>query len=201
MSTKKCYRFYAGMMGSQARFLNRMAAEGYRLVHTDKMSYEFETCAPGAYEYCVEYVGNQSSQHAGEYKRFLEDLGYRTFYKNINLNYSAGKVYYRPAAEKGGRIGTASSTLNKELLIVEKPRDGKPFELHSTYEDKIKYMKILQGPWLFTAAIFLILWLVLGIFRSGSPLLGVFALLMLIPVLLYQLEISRLKRESKTKEW
>lgn len=204
MPEKKCYRFYAGMLGSQARFLNRMAAEGYRLARTDRLSYEFGSCAPDAYEYCVEYIGNKSRQNAEEYKKFLEDMGYRTFYKNINLNYSAGKVYWRPWAEKGGRIGTSGTTMNKELLIVEKPKDGKPFELHSTYEDKLQYMKSLRSPCLFTAAFLLAFCLTELIFWQSSAafiLFGVFTLLALIPAAFCQREILRLKKEAETKEW
>ena len=47
--------------------------------------------------------------------------------KNINLNYSVGKVRWRPWAEIGGRIATNTTTFNRELLIVEKENDGKPF--------------------------------------------------------------------------
>lgn len=40
--SKKFYRFYGGLMGFQERWLNRMAAKGWRLIRTGKMSYEFE---------------------------------------------------------------------------------------------------------------------------------------------------------------
>lgn len=194
--SKKCYRFYAGLLRSQTRWLNRMAAQGYRLIRTGKTDYEFEPCKPNEYEYCVEYIGGKSYEHAKEYKHFLEDMGYRTFYKNINLNYSAGKVYLRPWAEKGSKIGTASTTLNKELLIVEKKNDGTPFELHTTYEDQLKYMKSLRKPWLVMLGIFLIFWLMWRFL-----VFGIFTLLFLIPVVLYQIEIIKLGKEAKTKEW
>ena len=197
---KKCYRFYAGLMGLQTRFLNRMASKGYRLVSTGRLSYEFEDCEPNSYEYCVEYIGEKTHQNAEEYKRFLEDMGYQVFYKNINLDYSAGRVYYRPWAEKGGRLGTAATTLNKELLLIEKPKDGKPFELHTTLEDKIKYAKSLQRPWLCFGAMFLIFLLIPG-FGPGYAVIGLFLLAGLIPAALYQLEILRIKREAKLKEW
>ena len=66
-------------------------------------------------------------------------MGYSVFYKNINLNYSVGKVRWRPWAEIGGRIATNTTTFNRELLIVEKENDGKPFELHTSYEDRANY--------------------------------------------------------------
>ena len=46
---------------------------------------------------------------------------YKVFYKNINLNYSIGKVRWRPFAGKYGRIATSPGNFNKELLIVEMP--------------------------------------------------------------------------------
>lgn len=39
---KKCYRYYGGMLVSQANWLNKMSKKGYRLVRTGKMLYEFE---------------------------------------------------------------------------------------------------------------------------------------------------------------
>lgn len=94
--TKKYKRFFGGALRSQARWLNKMSADGYRLVSTDISTYHFSTCTPDEYIYTVEYIGNKSQQNAEEYKHFLEDLGYRTFYKNINLSYSLGKIYARP---------------------------------------------------------------------------------------------------------
>lgn len=68
----------------------------------------------------MEFIGEKSCANAEDYRDFLEDLGYKVFYKNINLSYSIGKVRIRPWAEKGGRIATNSTTYNRELLIIEK---------------------------------------------------------------------------------
>lgn len=147
--SKKYYRYYGGLLGLQQKWLNKMAEKGYRLVRTTKAMYEFEPCAPGQYQYCVEFVGEKSKQSADDYVRFLEDCGYRVFYKNINLNYVVGKVRVRPWANQGGKIATNAPTYNRELLIVEKVSDGKPFELHTTYEDKQRDCKNRRKPWLF----------------------------------------------------
>ena len=127
--SKKCYRYYGGLLVSQANWLNKMAEKGYRLNRTGKMLYEFEECTPGQYQYCVEFIGQRSKESAADYARFLEDVGYRVFFKNINLNWNVGKVVVRPWAEQGGRLATNSTTFNRELLIVEKETDGKPFEI------------------------------------------------------------------------
>ena len=183
--SKKCYRFFGGALGAQEKWLNRMAAQGFRLVRTEKLLYEFEECGPGQYEYRVEFVGQKSRKDAEDYRQFLEDLGYRTFYKNINLSYTVGKVRWRPWAEPGGRIATNATTYDRELLIVEKEADGKPFELHTTYEDQIACAGVLRGPWLvFPHVVF---WVLAALFA--------------LPALYYQVQIWRLRREAKTKEW
>lgn len=183
----KKYRFFGGLMKSQEKWLNKMSARGYRLSRTEKLLYEFESCAPDEFVYCVEYIGDKSRENAEDYRMFLEDMGYRVFYKNINLDYSEGKVYYRPWAEKGGRVATSTTTHNRELLIVEKKNDGKPFELHTEPEDKALYYRRLQTPWLFTFLVFGILGIVLR-----SVVCGVFAAAALAGVILYQVKISGL---------
>jgi len=46
------------------------------------------------------------------------------------------EVRLRPWAEMGGCIATNATTFNRELLIVEKSNDGKPFELHTSYAEE-----------------------------------------------------------------
>lgn len=193
---KKCFRFFGGLIASQEKWLNKMAAEGFRLVSVSKLRYEFEPCAQGQYEYRVEFIGGKSKESAEDYVRFLEDCGYRVFFKNINLNWSVGKVKARPWAEKGGRIATNSTTYNRELIIVEKLSDGRPFELHSTFEDKLTYTKSLQKPWLF-----LFIAALLAAVFTRSTVWGVFAALALAGSVSYQVELIKLKKEEKTREW
>lgn len=193
---KRFFRYFAGFMHSQARWLNKMASQGYRLVRTDLTHYEFESCSPDEYEYAVEYIGYMTPEHMEEFKTLLEDLGYRTFYKNININYSTGKVYWRPGAEKGGEWGTSKTTLNKELLIVEKKKDGTPFELHTTFEDRILYTLRMRTPWIWFLVFFLILFIVRPSFFTA-----LLVTLDLVCIILIQIEIERLKKSAKTKEW
>lgn len=194
--SKKCVRFFGGLLVSQENWLNQMAASGYRLTGTTKAAYEFQECGPGQYQYKVEYIGHKSQHSAEEYARFLEDCGYRVFFKNINLNYSVGKVEIRPWAEKGGRIATDATTLHRELLIVEKQNDGKPFELHTTYEDRIQYYQSMRRPWLFLFCVSAVLGLVMRSFVCA-----VFGTISLIGLVIFQIELFKLKKEEKTKEW
>ena len=152
--SKKCYRFFGGLLNAQAKWLNKMSEKGYRLVRTGRVLYEFEECSPDEVTYCVEFIGEKSKENATDYADFLEDMGYKVFFKNINLNYSVGKVRLRPWAEMGGCIATNATTFNRELLIVEKSNDGKPFELHTSYADKEKYYRNLRNPWLFLLLLF-----------------------------------------------
>ncbi len=78
----------------------------------------------------------------------FEDMGYKVFFKNINLNYSIGKVRYRPWAEKADELPTTTRHLIKELLIVEKEKRRKPFDLHTSFEDEIQYYESLRKPYI-----------------------------------------------------
>lgn len=193
---EKCYRFFGGLLATQEKWLNKMSEKGYRLIRTGKLLYEFEECKPNQVKYCVEFIGEKSKRNSADYKAFLEDMGYTVFYKNINLNYSVGRVRWRPWAEKGGRIATNATTFNRELLIVEKENDGKPFELHTSYEDKASYYSNLRNPWL----LLLLLFGLLGVINR-SFVAVIIALVSLIPVIVYQVQIMKLKREANTKEW
>lgn len=193
---KRCYRYYGGLFRAQEKWLNRMAKKGFRLKRVGKFLYEFEACLPGQYEYRVEWIGQKTSSDASDYLVFLEDCGYTVFYKNLNLNYSIGKVKVRPWADKGARLSTNRTTFNRELLIVEKECDGKPFELHTSYEDQMVYYAALRKPWLF---LFLLLFLI-AVF-SPSYLSVAFAILPLFPIAIYQVQIYRTKKKIILKEW
>ena len=139
--------------------------------------------------------GEKSKENATDYANFLEDMGYKVFFKNINLNYSVGKVRLRPWAEMGGYIATNATTFNRELLIVEKSNDGKPFELHTSYADKEKYYRTLRNPWLFLLLLFALFALI-----KHSLALGIFSLISAIPSILYQIQIIVVRQKAKTWE-
>lgn len=193
---KRRYRYYGGLLTSQEKWLNKMAMKGFRLKRVGKFLYEFEECSLGQYEYRIEFVGQKNLTDSLSYRSFLEDIGYSVFYKNINLNYSIGKIRYRPWAEKGARISTNATTFNRELLIVEKEHDHKPFNLHTSYEDQIAYYGSLRNPWLFV-----FLPLLLSAIINTSYICGLLAILPLLPIIMYQAQIYTLKKKIKIKEW
>ncbi|MFO7160687.1 MAG: DUF2812 domain-containing protein, partial [[Clostridium] cellulosi] len=77
-----------------------MAKRGFRLVKTSRLSYVFESCEPSKFEYRVEFAGEKSYKELNKYCDFLNSMGYKTFFKNLNLNYSIGKVKWRPWSGK-----------------------------------------------------------------------------------------------------
>jgi hypothetical protein len=131
-------RYFFDFADKQEHWLNNMAKRGYRLAGAGKLTYRFEQCEPCGYEYRVELVADKSAAETGDYKKFLEDLGYRVFHKNANLNFSFGKARFRPI---GGGFATSPGSYNNELLIVEKPKGHKPFKLHTDPGDLAAYFR------------------------------------------------------------
>src|SRR5690606_12573711 len=80
-------------------------------------------------------------------QQFLEEIGIKYYEKPINIGqFSWGKARFRPFTNSGGRIATSKGMINKELLILEKKNDGKPFEVYSNIEDKIYRLKEIRKP-------------------------------------------------------
>lgn len=192
---EKRYRYFWTLLAAQSHWLNRMADRGLRLSRTEKLLYEFQPCAPGQYRYCVEFVAHLSREKAEDYARFLEDCGYRTWFKNANLNWNVGKVVGRPWAEPGGRLASNATTYNRELLIVEKENDGKPFRLHTALEDQIRYRKAQRRPALFLLAVMAPL---AALTRSWPAAL--FAALALAVLIRHQLALAGLKKQEALGE-
>ena len=191
----KVNRYFGGMVKTQANWLNQQAKSGWRLISTGKLSYEFEPCQAGEYQYCVEYVGHLSLSESYAYKQFLEEMGYRVWYKNINLQWSVGKVQYRPWANKGGRIVTNSTTIDKELMIIEKRNDGTAFVLHTTIEDRIRIARRHRDPWLWIFLFFIVFALLFQNYAFCA-----LAALCAIPAFVFHWELRALKKESLIEE-
>lgn len=200
---KKCYRFFGGLIDSQEKWLNDMAHSGYRLVSTGKLSYTFQECEPDEYQYAVEFIAQLGSKSAKEYRAFLQEMDYRVFYKNANLNFSVGKAKWRPYGKGAGQISTNPGTYNKELLIVEKKSDGEAFELHTTNEDKAEYYKPLRNAWLLFAVLFLALTasqFIANALSRTTAAAGVLGVLSLISCLRYQKLVVFYAAQSDIRE-
>lgn len=73
--SKKCYRFFCGLLTVQENWLNKMSEKGYRLVQTEKMLYEFEECKTNQVRYCIEFIGQKSKDNAKDYYNFFGGYG------------------------------------------------------------------------------------------------------------------------------
>lgn len=206
--SKTVFRYFFDFMDGQEKWLNRMAERGYRLKKCGRMTYTFDACKPGEYEYAVEFVGDRAYSEAKDYCSYLESMGFRTFTKNINLNFSYGKVRWRPYGKGMGQISTSPGGFNKELLILEKKRDGKPFELHTDVRDKLNTYKVVRRAYAWAVLMMLGLAAVTFIPDNSSMsvtmkwilrvILAIFGGLLMIPAVKYSLFVNRLKEESKT---
>jgi len=213
--TKTVFRYFFDFVDGQEKWLNQMAEKGYRLKKCGKAWYTFERCQPSEYEYAVEFVEDKSYRSLKDYKTFLENMGYRTFTKNINLNFSFGKAKWRPWAKGMGQIATSPGSFNRELLIVEKSKDGKPIDLHTDLKDLLSGYRTLQKAYLWGATQMLALAIIVFILllNENNKSLSVFNLrfylvivtailgvLWSIPIFKYSKIIGKLKQESKTYE-
>lgn len=191
----KKIRIYLGLINLQTKWLNKMSDKGYRLNGTGKLWYSFETCEPSEYRYTIDYVGDKSKAEAKEYADFLEDLGYRTYFKNINLNLDLGDLIWEKLADKGDFFADRATALDRALLIVEKKNDGKPFELHTSYEDKALYYKKLMMP-------YILLFLLFAALGAYTRAWGWFAAagVFLVACIVYLIDYLKMKKISSLIE-
>jgi hypothetical protein len=154
----KKFKIFLNPIEAQEKWLNEKAAEGLRLSKVGRFFYEFENCNTNQYQYAVDYIGNNSNANRKEYESFLDEVGIKYFEKPLNIGqFSIGKVKYRPYANKGGRVATSWGMINRELLILEKENNGKPFNIYSNVEDKIHALKERRKPHIYLLILVLLM--------------------------------------------
>lgn len=215
--SKRVIRYHLDFLDGQENWLNRMAAAGWRLERCHILSYEFEPCPPGAYEYAVELAADKTASQVESYRALLGDMGYRTWTKNLNVNYSVGHVRWRPWAGRGrASLATTSglgdtSRFNQELLIVERPAQGEPFRLHTGLEDRLGAYRLTRRTYAWGAGLMLGLGVLAGVqlLRGALTLVGgsillaaalVFAALWGLPALRLLAKVKELEEESRIHE-
>lgn len=208
--SKTVFRYFFDFLDGQKKWLNRMAEGGYRLKKCGKLTYTFDECKPNEYEYAIEFVGEQAYTKARDYRKYLESLEFRTFTKNINLNFSYGKVKWRPYAKGMGQVATSPGGFNKELLILEKRKDGKPFELYTDIHDKLSIYKIVRQTYAWAVLIIALLGamtLIPNLLSVSTSIawclriaLLIFFFVFVIPTVKYSSLVKYLKEESKILE-
>lgn len=208
--SKTAFRYFFDFLDGQEKWLNEMAQSGYRLKKCGRVSYTFDECKPSDYEYAVEFIGDKAYAVAKDYQVYLEGMGFCTLTKNININFSYSKVRWHPYAKGMGQSASSPGGLNKELLILEKRKDDKPFELHTDVSDKLEIYKAVRRTYVYGMLLMLGLLAITfipsisslsvsatGIFRV---LIGIFSILFLVPTAKYSTLVNTLKEESKIFE-
>ncbi|WP_411676286.1 DUF2812 domain-containing protein [Caproicibacter sp.] len=156
MINKFRIRYLFAPLSGREKWLNQMAASGYRLKGVSKLHrYSFEPCSPDEYEYRVEFAADRSADELRKYRAFLSELGITAYPVSANLGkYSYGSVRLRWFG--GARFSLAASpgNINSEFLILEKKKDGKPFQLHSDLNSLLEYMRKCRGACLSLAVLF-----------------------------------------------
>ena len=192
---KTVVAFFGGLIKAQEKWLNKKSAEGWRLVKSGIMTYTFERCEPGEYQYAVEYVGSKAYDEAKDYHDFLESMGYRVLYNNINPTYTLLKIRFRPFKKKPWVPVTNLGAYNRELLIVERKAEDSEFKLHTSGEDIKNYYLELIAPYAFLLVLFGSLAVV-----ASDIFTGAVAALFLIPIIIYINEINKVKKLGKMED-
>ena len=206
--TKKICKYFFNSIDGQERWLNEMAAKGFKLIKTTRAMYEFQSCNPLEYEYCVEFVADKSYKQLMKYRDFLEEMGFQSFTKNMNMNYSVGKIRFRPWAKGAGMIATSPGSFNKELLILEKKRDGKPFEIHIDLDDLVGHYRNIRNAYFYVDIMIIVLiafgstsHYFLGPFAIfGKSAIAVLAILFTFLSIKYSMLIHDYKEKRKINE-
>ena len=147
----------------------------------------------------MDFVGNLSRAHGDDYAAFLSGFGYKTWFKNVNLQWSRGKVRWNPAGEPGARIISDRTNLDRELLIVERRAEPGEFRLYTSAEDEIEVLRDMRRRSLYPVLIFAalgVLALALGLTLVQSLACWLFVAIYAAPCAAYTLRIAHLKREE-----
>jgi len=197
----KKIRFFFGFLTLQENWLNKLAKQGWRLSTVQGLIYTFEQCHPNEYVYCVDCAINKTPTDYADYIIFLRELGYNVFQTRLNLNFSIGKIRWRLGGSKLGHIDHSFNKFNKEILILEKQNDNKPFELYSTVEDKKAYLKELRNAYIPSSAIFLFFFVFQlitsyasnNLFSYKAVVFFILFAVLLVPIIIYQTKINQLR--------
>ncbi|WP_349670654.1 DUF2812 domain-containing protein [Lacrimispora sp.] len=204
----KKIRFFGGFLILQERWLNLMVKKGWRLNKVQGHRYSFIKCKPEEFDYCVDCIIKRSTLDAKEYINFLNEIGYKTFQTGINFNISAGKMKWRIGGSKLGHIDTNPGKYNKEILIVEKRKDEKPFRLHTSKEDTLDYYRSLRNSYLPVALLSIVVlidrFFLRFMFESLNSITTVFLfvliLVFIIPILLCECRIIKIYKNRYLEE-
>lgn len=143
---KKVFKIFMDAIDAQERWLNRMSAQGWRLIKVQSFSYTFENCEPSRFIYKIQFVVEKSKKELEDYKFLLKQSQIRFFNKGINVGkFSFGSRRWRPYGKRGGNIASFPGTMNSELLIMEQENTGDEFHIFSDRDSKYRYYSTVQS--------------------------------------------------------
>ena len=189
---------------SHEAFLNKMAGEGWRQAETNKLTYTFEPCEPNECSYKVIFIGEKSATENRNYRVFFEEMGYEVFIKSLNINFSFGKMRVRPSEEDGVQVVTSPSVYGKELMIIGRKQDDKPFPVFHTNESLAIYYRSIQCLYttvLFAPAFFMAVLIgrkIFNLWAIGTTALAI--ILLTIPIIKYAGYIKKYEDTSLIRE-
>jgi len=141
---KTVFKLFIDSIDKQEKWLNEMADGGFRLTGCNRLSYEFEDCAPGEYRYGVRFVHDKAAPRQS-LKRRLEGKGYRVYNKPLNFNWLFGTMDLRSLFGAENKTGAQQTAEKKELLLVEKRNDDAPFDFRNDAETVFSHYKIFRN--------------------------------------------------------
>lgn len=178
---KFVFKYFFDFIGSQKKWLNEKAAEGFRLVEITPTGYIFEECDPSEYVYEVIYRGYQRKERSKPYMDRLLDSRYNVFIKGMNRTissdnlkrlYEEGKLYDPKFSPRHGY---------KDILIVEKKNDEVPFEGISQTDHNMGDLKQMRTITLGMSILFTVL--IFSLISSGNvPFAVLFSIFLCVPL-------------------
>lgn len=182
---KRVFKIFFNFLENQETWLNSMSKKGYRLVKASRFFYYFEESTPNKYKYTVQFIMDKTNKELKNYYKTLQDLDMNYFTKNVNIGkFSFAEIKVRPYIKNRAMLATSPGRINKELLILEKLDDGKPFKIYNNTNELIEYFKNIRNTFAFTD-LFLLVFLISLLIKNSTNLIIfiIYALLVLLIVL------------------
>lgn len=172
-------KYFFNFIEPQKQWLNAMSKAGYRLVGVSPFGYTFEECEKGEYVYKVVYRGYIRRERSEPYMDKLLECGYNVFIKGLNRNMSSDVL--RQRHREGTLYNPKFSPRDgyKDLLIIEKKNDGKPFETIQPKGHNIRDLKYMRNIGWFMMVLFTAL--IISTALDGSPIAIAFSVLSCLP--------------------
>ena len=196
MNKKYNRLFLLDAVYGQEKWLNKMAQRGLRLVSVNYTAYEFETCDPGQYEYHIEVVKGKTKEEILDRQRYLARRGIKSIPKSISNNRTVGNAKAHSIGSGESQVVIVPDLKLPELLILERTKDSKEFEIHADTAVRDKYYQRLRTIVTMVEFCLMILVVTVALTANGSPFLTGLVLVMVAVILWLAFTLSRLTEQA-----